>query len=55
VDIKLFKANGADDVTPTLWATLVADPYATQPFASPDSSITGESSLMMVPFSSTLD
>ena len=52
VDIKTTNRAGDDFITPTLWATLVADPNAMTPFATPDSAITGNSQLM-VGFGST--
>jgi len=51
VDIKIVGRNGNDDVTPTLWATLVPDPNALNPFAMPDITVQQEGSLAMVPFS----
>jgi hypothetical protein len=54
VDIKTTDRKGNDDLTATLWATLVADPNAMTPFAVPDSSITGNN-LLMVAFGSTAD
>jgi hypothetical protein len=54
VDIKTTKRNGDDDLSATLWATLVADPSAALPYAIPDTSSLG-SSLLKVAFGSTLD
>jgi len=54
VDIKTTSHGGNDFLTPTLWATLVADPNALTPFAAPDPAITGNS-LLMVGFGSTAD
>jgi hypothetical protein len=54
VDIKTTNRGGNDFLTPTLWATLVADPNALTPFAAPDPAITGNS-LLMVGFGSTAD
>jgi len=54
VDIKTTKRNGDDDLSATLWATLVADPNATLPYAVPDTSTMG-GSLLKVAFGSTLD
>lgn len=52
VDIKTTKRGENDLVTPTLWATLVADPNALTPFAAPDPAMIGPS-LLMVGFGST--
>lgn len=52
VDIKTTNRSGDDFLTPTLWATLVADPNALTPFAAPDPAITGNSRLI-VGFGST--
>ena len=52
VDIKTTTRGENSLITPTLWATLVADPNAMTPFAVPDSAITGNSQLM-VGFGST--
>ena len=52
VDIKTTNRGGNDLLTPTLWASIVADPNADIPFAAPDSAITGNSQLM-VGFGST--
>lgn len=54
VDIKTTKRNGEDNLTPTLWATLAADPSAMVPLAVPDSSMLG-GSVQKVAFGSTLD
>ena len=54
VDIKTANRAGNDFLTPTLWATLVADPNALTPFAVPDLAITRNSQLM-VGFGSTAD
>jgi hypothetical protein len=53
VDIRPTDANGNDNLTPTLWATLVADPNALNAFASPDATVGQEGSLAMVGFGST--
>jgi hypothetical protein len=55
VDIKTTERNGNDDLTPTLWATYMPDPNATTPFATPDTSTTPASSVLMVAFGSTAD
>jgi hypothetical protein len=52
VDIKTTNRGGNDFLTPTLWASLVADPNAMTPYAAPDRAITGNSQLM-VGFGST--
>jgi hypothetical protein len=52
VNIKTTKRDGEDFLTPTLWATLAADPHALTPFAAPDSTIT-KNSQFMVGFGST--
>jgi hypothetical protein len=52
VDIKTTNRAGNDFLTPTLWASIVADPNADTPFAVPDPAITGNSQLM-VGFGST--
>jgi hypothetical protein len=52
VDIKTVGRNGVADVTPTLWATLAADPTALIPFTSPPSTVTQEGSLAAVTFGS---
>ena len=52
VDLKTTGRNGGDDITPTLWASLVADSNADVPFASPDPSITPAYSVTMVAFGS---
>ena len=54
VDIRLTKRNGEDNLTPTLWATLVADPSAMTALAVPDSLTLGGSALK-VAFGSSLD
>jgi hypothetical protein len=51
VDIRTTNAKGDNIVTPVLWATLVADPYALDPFAMPNAAVEQESSLVMVAFS----
>ena len=53
VDIRTTDRTGKDDVTPTLWATLVADPKALDPFNAPDSAITQEGSVATVAFASS--
>ena len=53
VDIKTTERNGNDDVTPTLWATLVPDSNAMTPFAVPDPSIMPGDSVVMVGFASS--
>jgi hypothetical protein len=53
VDIQITDASGDDNVTSTLWATLVADPNALNAFASPDATIEQEGSIAMVGFGST--
>ncbi len=54
VDINRVDTSDNNLVTPTLWATLVADPNALTPFATPDSGITQQPSLARATFSSTL-
>jgi hypothetical protein len=53
VDIRTTDANGNDNLTPTLWATLVADSNALNAFASPDATVGQEGSLAMAGFGST--
>lgn len=53
VDIKTMFRNGNDDLTPTLWATFTPDPFATTPFAVPDSTLTPDTSVLAVAFGST--
>jgi hypothetical protein len=52
VDIQPTDVYGEDNITPTLWATLVADPNALIPFMSPGPTITKYTSLAVVAFSS---
>jgi len=52
VDVQPADAYGNDNITPTLWATLVADPNALTPFASPSPAITKYTSLAVVAFGS---
>ena len=52
-DIQPTDFYGNDNITPTLWATLVADPNALAPFAVPDAAITQEASVAVVAFGST--
>jgi len=54
VNVQLFDYYGEDNITPTLWATLVADPNALIPRASPDASITQKASAVVVAFSSSV-
>ncbi len=54
VDLQLTDYYGEDNITPTLWATLVADPTALIPLASPDAWITQEASAAVVAFSSSV-
>jgi len=53
VDIRTTDSTGKDDVTPTLWATLVTDPHALDPLNTPDSTITQEGSVATVAFASS--
>jgi hypothetical protein len=50
VDIRTTNAKGDNIVTPVLWATLAADPFALDPFATPDAAVQQESSLAMAAF-----
>jgi hypothetical protein len=52
-DIQPIDFYGNDNITPTLWATLVADPNALAPLTVPDVTITQEPSVVVVAFSST--
>jgi hypothetical protein len=52
VDIQPTDVYGDDNITPTLWATLVADKNALIPLMSPGPSITKYASLAVVAFSS---
>ena len=54
VDIQPSDPSGNDNITPTLWATLVADPYALIPFASPGPGITKYASVAVVAFASSI-
>jgi hypothetical protein len=51
VDIRVANAKGDNIATPALWATLVADPNALNPFAMPDATVQQQGSLAMVAFS----
>jgi len=53
VDIRTTDSKGNDDVTPTLWATLVADPNALDPLDTPDSTITQGGAVVTVAFASS--
>ncbi len=53
VDIRTTDASGNDNVTSTLWATLVADSNALNALASPDATIEQQGNLAMVGFGST--
>lgn len=53
VDIQPSDVFGDDNITPTLWATLVADPNAVIPFASPGPGITEYTSVAVVAFASS--
>ena len=52
VVIRTSNAKGDDIVTPALWAMLVADPTALDPFATPDAAIRQQAGLARVAFSS---
>ena len=52
VDIQTTDASGNDNLTPTLWATLVADPNAMVAFQSPSSDIQQAGALVQVAFGS---
>ncbi len=54
VDIQTSDVSGNDNITPTLWATLVADPDAVLPFASPGPGITKYASVAVVAFASSI-
>ena len=54
VDVQLTDYYGDDNITPTLWATLVADPNALTRLASPDPLITQKVSAAVVAFSSSV-
>jgi hypothetical protein len=54
VDIQTSDPSGDDNITPTLWATLVADPDAVLPFASPGPGITKYTSAAVVAFASSI-
>jgi len=45
--------NISRDLTPTLWAVLVADPNATNPFATPSTDLQSSGGYAQVPFGST--
>ncbi len=49
--IRTSNAKGDDIVTSALWATLVADPNASSPFAVPDAAVQQQASLATVAFS----
>jgi hypothetical protein len=51
VDIRVTNAKGDNVATPVLWATLVADPNALDPFARPGATVVQQDSLAMVAFS----
>jgi hypothetical protein len=53
VDIRTTDSTGEDNVTPTLWATLVTDPQALDPLSAPDSTITQEGAVATVAFASS--
>ncbi len=53
VDIRSTKKNGEDAITPTLWATLVADSNANSPFATPDDGVLDLGSQAMATFGSS--
>ena len=52
VDVRTSGRNGADNITPTLWASVAPDPNASLPYASPDPSIAPGASAMIVGFGS---
>jgi hypothetical protein len=52
VDIQLTGVNGNDNIAPTLWATLVADPNAAYPLQSPSADVQAEGPLAQVGFAS---
>ena len=53
VDVQPNDVFGNDNITPTLWATLVADSNALAPFASPGPTITQYTSVAVVAFASS--